>query len=202
MSEAILALKMSGDRVGEGTGFIITNDGYFLTCAHCVKGIDKIVARRRITHHNRYIDLNYDAKVVSIDEKADVALCKIETSGDEVFDYLVLAPCNNVNEKLDKVYIMGYPFGVSRFDEMSINEGKITSFQKENSKMLAQINLDIQAKGGNSGSPLIDEKTSQVLGVFCGSAISHGAEITEEINYARPIDYVWSLLEKEYKENK
>lgn len=202
MSEAILALKMSGEKTGEGTGFIVTRDGYFLTCAHCVNGKEKITARRRITHHNRYIDLNYDAKIVSIDQKADIALCKLVADSNEEFDYLVLANKNTELAKLKSVFLMGYPFGVSRFDEMSINEGKIASFQRENAKMLAQINLDIQAKGGNSGSPLINSETSEVIGVLCGSAISYGNEITEEINYARPVDYVWELLEKEFKENK
>ena len=84
---------------------------------------------------------------------------------------------------------------------MSINEGKITSYQKATDKMLGQINLDIQAKGGNSGSPLIDAETSEVIGVFCGSALSRGSEIVEEINYARPIEYVWNMLDREYKEN-
>lgn len=202
MSEAILALKMSGEKTGEGTGFIVTSDGYFLTCAHCVNDTEKITARRRITHHNRYIDLNYEAKIVAVDQNADVALCKLMADASEEFDYLVLAQKDNELDKLRSVHLMGYPFGVSRFDEMSINEGKITSYQRANSKMLAQINLDIQAKGGNSGSPLINSETSEVIGVLCGSALSYGNEITEEINYARPISYVWDLLEKEFKENK
>ena len=201
-AESILDLKMSGEKVGEGTGFIVTSDGYFLTCAHCVDGADKITARRRITHHNRYIDINYDAKVVSIDKKVDVALCKLIAEKDEVFDYLVLDDKDRELDKLNNVFLMGYPFGVSRFDEMSINEGKIASYQKANGTQLAQINLDIQAKGGNSGSPLIDSKTSKVIGILCGSALSYGHDITEEINYARPISSVWELLEKEFKENK
>ena len=201
LSEAILALKMSEGKNGEGTGFLISKDGYFLTCAHCVDGAGKILARRRISHHGRYIDINYDATVISIDKKADVALCQLVADEKEEFDYLVLDEGILEPEKLSKVYLLGYPFGVSRFDEMSVNEGKVMSYQKANEWMLDQINLDIQAKGGNSGSPVIDGKTSKVIALFCGSSISHGQSITEEINYGRPIKYVWNLLDKEYKEN-
>ena len=201
LSESILALKMSEGKNGEGTGFIISKDGYFLTCAHCVDGADAINVRRRISHHGRHIDLNYDASVVSIDKAADVALCKINADKDEEFEYLVLADRGTELEKLHKIYLLGYPFGVSRFDELSINEGKVASYQKESERGLAQINLDIQAKGGNSGSPVIDEATSTVIGMLCGSSLSYGSKLVEEINYARPIDYVWNMLEKEYKEN-
>ena len=200
LDEAILALRMSEGKSGEGTGFIVSKDGYFLTCAHCVDGAKKIEARRRINHHGRHIDINYNVIVVSVDKQADVALCQLDAPGEE-FDYLRLSKGDNQLDKLSKVYLLGYPFGVSRFDEMSINEGKIMSYQKATSMNLGQINLDIQAKGGNSGSPLIDAETSEVIGVFCGSALSRGSEIVEEINYARPIEYVWNMLEKEYKEN-
>ena len=201
LSEAVLALRMSDGKSGEGTGFMISKDGYFLTCAHCVDGAGSIVARRRISHHGRYIDLNYNAYVVSMDKRFDVALCKVEADEKEEFEYLTLADGAKQPEKLSKVYLLGYPFGVSRFDEMSINEGKVMSYQKETPWSVDQINLDIQAKGGNSGSPVIDAETSKVIGVFCGSAISHGQSVTEEINYCRPIKYVWNMLEKEYKEN-
>ncbi len=200
LAEAVLALKMSEGKNGEGTGFLVSKDGYFLTCAHCVDGANKIEARRRISHHGRHIDINYNAIVVSLDKKIDVALCKLESEGEE-FDYLRLSTDERQLDKLSKVYLLGYPFGVSRFDEMSINEGKVASYQKPNQYALGQINLDIQAKGGNSGSPLIDAETSEVIGVFCGSALSFGAQITEEINYARPIEYVWNMLDKDYKEN-
>ena len=200
IDEAVLALRMSEGKSGEGTGFIVSKDGYFLTCAHCVEGANKIEARRRINHHGRHIDINYNVIVVSVDKQADVALCQLDAPNEE-FDYLRLSKSDNQLDKLSRVYLLGYPFGVSRFDEMSINEGKITSYQKATDKMLGQINLDIQAKGGNSGSPLIDAETSEVIGVFCGSALSRGSEIVEEINYARPIEYVWNMLDREYKEN-
>lgn len=197
LSESILALKMSGDKSGEGTGFIISKDGYYLTCAHCVNGAQNIKARRRIVHRGKTIDIYYDTTVVSVDSKADVALCKLNTENNEEFDYLVLAEKDKQLDKLNKVYLLGYPFGVSRFDELSINEGKIASYQKSNSMTLGQINLDIQAKGGNSGSPILDGETSMVIGILCGSSLSRGNDITEEINYARPVEYVYELLDRE-----
>ncbi len=202
ISEAILALKMQGDRCGEGTGFIITKEGHFLTCAHCTEGFDKIYARRRIHHHGHTVDINYEAKVISIDKKADIALCKLEADENEQFEYLVLAKKNEQLDKLNRVCLIGYPFGSSRFDEISIYEGSVASYQKESNHCLDQINLDIKGNGGNSGSPVINEGTSEVIGVFCGASLSFGTYVTEEINYASPIDKVYQLLENEYKGEK
>lgn len=195
LGEAILALRTTGDHNGESTGFTITKDGYFLTCAHCVAGAEKIQARRRIVHHGKNIDLYYEATPILVDEKADVALCKIQ-SEDEEFEHLTLSLSTKDVNPLDKVLILGYPFGSSRFDAMSVNEGRVASYQRSTGRWPDQINLDIEAKGGNSGSPILVEGTSRVIGVFCGSSISHGSSLTEEINYCRPIEYAWKLLEE------
>lgn len=199
VSETILALKMSEGKSGEGTGFIVSKEGYFVTCNHCVEGAAKLTARRRIRHHNRYIDINYDAEVICTDKEADVALCKLKCEDGEEFDYLAIANDGEHLDKLSDIYLLGYPFGVSRFDELSINKGKVASYQKGVGSNPDQINLDIQAKGGNSGSPLLDAKTSRVIGILCGASLSYHGDLTEEINYGRPIDYLWRMIEKESK---
>lgn len=198
VSEAIVALKTEGEKPGESTGFIVTKDGYVLTCAHCVNGATHIHARRRIVHRGKNIDIQYEAKLVSIDEKNDVALIKLMSEKDEDFEYVVLDLTNEV-KPLEKVHLLGYPFGVSRFDSMSINEGKIASYQKGVNGRPDQINLDIEAKGGNSGSPVLSSDSSRVIGLLCGSSISYHGDLTEEINYSRPISYALKLLEEEYK---
>ena len=82
---------------------------------------------------------------------------------------------------------------------MSINEGRIASYQKGKNGNPDQINLDIEAKGGNSGSLIVDGETSRVIGILTGASLQHHGDTIEEINFCRPISYVWSLLEKEFK---
>ncbi|MGE5320196.1 MAG: trypsin-like peptidase domain-containing protein, partial [Hyphomicrobiaceae bacterium] len=55
---------------GEGSGFIVSNDGYILTNAHVVSGADEVVVK--------LIDKRtFTAKVVGADARTDVAVIKI-----------------------------------------------------------------------------------------------------------------------------
>ena len=193
--ETVIAIKnQSEEGNSESSGFIISKDGYAVTCAHCVKAVQKLTVRVRLVHHGKNIDLNYDAEVVAVDAPNDVAVIKLLT--DEEFEFVPLAPIGVKDlAPLSKVYLLGYPFGVSRFDKMSINEGKVASYQRNNPNGRPDaINLDISAKSGNSGSCVIDGATGQVIGVLCGSELSRSGSLTEEVNYCRPVSFVWDLI--------
>lgn len=193
IAETVVAIKTTGSHAGESSGFIISDDGYVVTCAHCVNGADAINVRYRVSYKGHVYDSIYPAKLIAIDPKDDVAVIKLLT--DDKFDYLRLAEDNDEQlSPLSEVYLLGYPFGVSRFDKMSINVGKVASYQKGKNGEPDQINLDISAKSGNSGSCVINALTGEVIGILCGSSLSHSGSLTEEINYCRPISYVWKLI--------
>lgn len=78
---------------------------------------------------------------------------------------------------------------------LSFTRGYISSIQKQNKS--EKILLDISAKSGNSGSPIIDIATGKVLGILCGSILNESTNITEEINYMSPIKYLFSLIDEE-----
>ena len=61
----------SQPRQGEGSGFIVSADGYILTNAHVVADADEVTVR---TTDRR----EYTAKVVGLDKRTDVAVIKIE----------------------------------------------------------------------------------------------------------------------------
>ena len=201
ISEVVLAIRVKTSQGGgESTGFIITNDGYVATCAHCVEGAGEIDLRRRIYHNGKRIDIHYAADIVSIDTKNDVAVIKIRTErDDEEFDYVALAEPDHILPPLSRIFELGYPFGVSRFDEMTINEGKIASYQKGKDGDPDQINLDIDAHGGNSGSLIVDGETSRVIGTLTGADLAPHGQIIEQINFCRPISYIWAMLERDFK---
>src|SRR5262245_11343277 len=56
---------------GEGSGFIVSADGYILTNAHVVANADEVTVK---TTDRR----EYTAKVIGVDESTDVAVIKIE----------------------------------------------------------------------------------------------------------------------------
>jgi serine protease Do len=58
-------------RQGEGSGFIVSDDGYILTNAHVVADADEVTVR--MTDRREY-----PAKVIGVDRRTDVAVIKIE----------------------------------------------------------------------------------------------------------------------------
>lgn len=199
--EAVISLSVNIDgKKSESSGFLITPDGYAVTCAHCINGAKNIKVRRRILdHRENQIDLYYDAKVVAMNVPADVAIIKIlELTGDNA--YIDLLPRGEVDyDALDNIIMLGYPFGVSRFDNISINVGKIVSYQNGNNKP-DFINIDLSAKSGNSGSAVLNLEQGYAIGVLCGGSLNKNGELVEEVNYCRPISYVWDLIAKNQSE--
>lgn len=200
IAEAVVALKTTSEEGGgESSGFLVSEDGYIVTCAHCVRGAKTIQVRLRVIHRGRTIDNYFDGKAVAIDEENDVAVIRIDGQGP--FPYLRLEREHALDlAPLSEVYLLGYPFGVSRFDTLSVNQGKIASYQRNHEGRPDQINLDISAKSGNSGSAVLDATSSFVIGILCGSSTSQSGSLVEEINYCRPVSYVYSLIrEKQEK---
>jgi S1-C subfamily serine protease len=197
VKEAIISLKVkmpSGN--SESSGFIITPDGYAVTCAHCVNGEQGIQVRRRILdRRGNEVDVYYKAVLVAMDVPADVAVIKIlELTGDNA--YIPLLPRGEKDyDALDDIIMLGYPFGVSRFDNVSTNLGKIVSYQNRQDGP-DFINIDLSAKSGNSGSGVLNLQAGYAIGVLCGGNLSHNGSLVEEVNYCRPISYVWDLIER------
>ena len=79
----------------------------------------------------------------------------------------------------------------------SIFEGKIASTQIQ--RGYEKQFVDMQAKRGNSGGPVIDRETGLVVGILCGSQTEGDSRLVEEINYIRPIKYIWDTFVEENK---
>lgn len=175
---------------GSGTGFVFNSAGYAVTCAHVVKDASEIYVRIGTAP-----DAIQKARAVGIDEKADVAVILIDGK-----DYYAAAV--DMEERVylgDEIIILGFPFGSKVADdvmEMSVSyaRGYVSSKQMKNG--MEQVLLDISAKAGNSGSPVLSRETGKVIGVLCGSILNNsGDRLVEEINYMRPIRYINSMFE-------
>ena len=162
--------------------------GYAITCAHVVKGAEEIYVR--IGRDSEAIE---KASVVAIDEKIDLAILDVDSMGRFSTELEVEKP-----SQLGKdIIILGFPFGARMSDdvsEMSVSftRGYISSLQTRNGRKEAL--LDISAKAGNSGSPVIDVHSGKVIGVLSGSILG-GANNREEVNYMIPISYILDLME-------
>jgi len=169
---------------GFASGFIITRDGYAVTCNHAIEDAAKIEVRLEMPR------IWITATVVHTNKDVDIALLKIDG---ENYQAIKLQRPDMDPSKGDEIYLLSYPFGNLLSDTLTdLNatrfDGRIASIQRINN--LDRINLDIQAKRGSSGGCVIAKATNEVVGILCGSQVS-GDDLPEEINHAAPIKYVW-----------
>ena len=152
-----------------GSGVIVSPDGVVVTNTHVVKvgGAAEI----RIALADRR---EFDAKVVQLDEKSDIAVLRIE-GGDGRFPHLAFEDSDAV-EVGDMVLAIGNPFGVGQ----TVTSGIISALSRtEVGKSDTQvfIQTDAAINPGNSGGALID-MAGKVVGIntaiFSRSGGSHG----------------------------
>jgi serine protease Do len=136
---------------GQGSGFIISQDGYMLTNAHVVSGADEITVKLRDKRE-------FKAKVIGSDKRTDVALIKIEASG-------LPAVTIGSPDKLkvgEWVVAIGSPFGFENSVTKGIVSAKGRDLPQEN--LVPFIQTDAAINPGNSGGPLFNLR-GEVVGI-------------------------------------
>ena len=151
---------------GEGSGFILSADGYVMTNAHVIEGATEV-----------YVTLTdkreFKAKIVGADERTDVALVKIDATG------LPMLRIGDVNRLRvgEWVVAIGSPFGL----ENTVTAGIVSAKQRETGSDISFIQTDVAVNPGNSGGPLINIRgeavgiNSQILspvGSFVGISLA------------------------------
>jgi serine protease Do len=136
---------------GEGSGFIVSPDGYILTNAHVVENADEVTVK---TTDRR----EYTAKVVGVDEQTDVAVLKIDAKNlptVQIGDPDKLRPG-------EWVVAIGSPFGF----ENSVTAGIVsaTSRAMPGGNYTPFIQTDVAVNPGNSGGPLFN-MNGEVVGI-------------------------------------
>jgi len=169
-----------GRAEGEGTGFIIHQDGYIVTNNHVIENASEIVVQLADSRQ-------VPAVVVGTDPRTDLALIRV------LVDYpLPIARLGDSAslEVGDWVVAIGNPFGL----EMTVTAGIVSALGRrdirpQNRDMLTNfIQTDASINPGNSGGPLVDIN-GHVVGV--NTAVNRAAN---NIGFAIPIDMVKALL--------
>jgi len=160
-------------RQGEGSGFIVSADGYILTNAHVVSGADEVTVR--MTDRREYA-----AKVVGIDRRTDVAVLKIDGKNLPVVrigDPARLRPG-------EWVLAIGSPFSF----ENSVTAGIVSATGRSmpgEDGLVPFIQTDVAVNPGNSGGPLFN-LNGEVVGI--NSQIYSRSGGYMGISFAIPID--------------
>jgi serine protease Do len=163
---------------GQGSGFIVSKDGYILTNHHVVGEADKITVTLA---DNR----EFKAKLVGTDAKADVAVIKIDGT-----DFPVLPQGNSDMLAVGEwVIAIGNPFGLTHTMTVGVVSAKgrsrmgITDYEDF-------IQTDAAINPGNSGGPLLD-LDGQVVGI--NTAIFSQSDGYMGIGFAIPINMATAI---------
>ncbi len=175
-------------RRGEGSGFIISSDGYILTNNHVVDEADRLKVK--------LIDKRtFSAKVVGRDPDTDVAVIKIDATG------LPTVPLGNSDETSigEWVLAVGNPLGEEfaftiTAGIVSAKGRRLLDLQADRQYSIGDfIQTDAAINPGNSGGPLVNIK-GQVIGI--NSAIASPTGYYQGYGFAIPINLARTVSEQ------
>ena len=179
--------KKERTKIGGGSGFIVSSDGYVITSSHVV--VEPEADYTVILEPEK----RCSAKVVSRDPINDIAILKITGKN---FPYLemgdsdkidlgetVIAVGNALGEFHDSISV-GVVSGLSRYITA------LSNFAGRTESLRGLIQTDAAINPGNSGGPLIDIQ-GKVIGI--NTAVVMGAQ---NIGFAIPINYVKNDLQE------
>ena len=184
-------LDDSEEKLGIGSGIILTDNGYILTNQH-VSGNK---------YSNCYVTLEngivYDGTVIWADNNIDLAIIKISASN---LDYINLGDSDNIR-LADEVYAIGNPIGIEF--QRTVTKGIISGINRtikikdeQESYMEDLIQTDATINEGNSGGPLINE-TGELIGINTVKI-----ENADGIGFAVPVNIIKPILEKLVEQGK
>ena len=161
---------------GEGSGFIIHEDGYILTNAHVVENSDSV----QVALSTGGL---FKGKLIGMDRVADLALIKIDSP-----DPLPVIPLGSSKELKpgDWVMAIGSPFGLDLTVTVGIVSAKGRSLGATPYDDFIQTDTPINP--GNSGGPLINTQ-GEVVGI--NTAVM---QMGQGLGFSLPVDLAKKLV--------
>jgi serine protease Do len=164
---------------GQGSGFFISGDGYVVTNNHVVDGASEV----KVTMDD---GSEYDAKVIGVDEKTDVALLKVDAERD--FPYVTF---DDGDIRVgDWVVAVGNPFGLGG----SVTAGIVSARGRDIGAGPYDdfLQIDAPINKGNSGGPTFNLQ-GEVVGVNTAIYSPSGGSVG--IGFAIPAATVHQVVE-------
>src|SRR6476660_4561362 len=180
---------------GQGSGFIVSSNGYILTNNHVVTNTDRETVADRVTV--RLLDHRvYTAKVVGHDRTTDVAVIKIDGNN---FPTVTLG--NDVTSRIGEwVLAIGNPLGLENTVTAGIISAKGRSLAElmnptgNNQYAISDlIQTDAAINPGNSGGPLVNSR-GEVIGI--NSAIASPTGYNAGYGFAIPITLAKRVMDE------
>jgi len=173
---------------GEGSGVIVTRDGYILTNNHVVEGATEV----KVTLSDRR---ELPAKVIGTDPRTDVAVIKIDGGGS--LPVLPISDSTKVQVG-DVALAMGNPFGLGQTVTMGIVSATgRAGLNPENYEDFIQTDAAINP--GNSGGALVNT-SGQLIGI--NTAILSRSGGNQGVGFAIPINMAREVMDQLVKTGK
>jgi serine protease Do len=168
-------------RRGQGSGFIVSDDGYILTNNHVVDNATEITVQLRDEREFR-------AKVVGADPSTDLALIKIDAQN------LTPARFGDSDQVREGSWVVavGNPFGL----QSTITAGIVSATGRTRVGIADYedfIQTDAAINPGNSGGPLVN-LNGEVVGVNTAIATRSGGNMG--IGFAIPSNFAQSIMDE------
>ncbi len=176
----ILVFDQAGREIGQGSGFVISQDGKIVTNYH--------VIRRAATATVKFVDGAFYRVhgVLASDQETDLVVLKLETSRRD-FPFLKVADPAEVRVG-EQVVAIGSPLAVPTglLTEGTVSDGIISGVRVEDGLTILQTTAPISP--GSSGGPLLNAN-GEVIAITT-ARITGG----QNLNFGVPIRYAMPLL--------
>jgi len=165
--------------VGDGSGVVISEDGYILTNHHVIHSQHNVPLEIGASH------AAYTADVVAVDAVADLVLLKIR--GSRSFAFLDFENMQNVGVG-ESVIAAGDPFKLAGSSGTpAFSTGIVSALHRHQGKYADSIQTDCAINPGNSGGPLVT-LDGKLIGIT-GQIISRFSTTTNSgVAFAIPAD--------------
>lgn len=173
------------ERTNLGSGVLMTDNGYLLTCYHVVMNADSIYV---LLQDSRQLE----AQMVGYDRLTDLAVLKVNADSLPVIPQLE-SPDIRVG---DTVMAIGNPFNLGQ----TITHGIVSRAGRSGlTPYFDYIQTDAVLNRGNSGGALVDSN-GYLVGIttanFLTSDGRRGVQSVDGINFALPYDIAYDVMKK------
>lgn len=182
----------------EGSGIIISEDGYILTNNHIIAAssntLYSVSEASKVSVYLYGDETPYEATIVGTDELTDLAVIKIDKTG------LTAAELGNSDNLRDGEFVMaiGNPLGL----QSSVTCGVVSALNREvtdsDGKKYVLIQTDAAINEGNSGGALVNSQ-GQVIGV---NTLKLSGTGVEGMGFAIPINSTKDIYSQLIQYNK
>lgn len=198
-----------------GSGFSITNDGKLLSCNHLFDRLNQeqianlraiVMIEQGPNELERYE--RFPISIIDRDDRFDLAILQVSDYQRTLLKPLKLGNSDRVSVG-NSVYFIGFPYAARLMNEgfgitLIVSRGIIGNIKRDGTdpaRRRSWIIIDTISNPGNSGSPLLDEKSNKIIGVISISFSKRSQRYREldikepmHICAAKPINLAQNLL--------